>query len=97
MADKVELWGRYGILRVQPQAQTPAYVHRNGETEPPTVAGRYWFNGHRTKQNGNRVRVMDLVEVNVYCGVYNDTDGETDAFASYVGQWWGPVIPPWDR
>lgn len=73
------------------------YSHRNGETEPPTIAARFWFDGWRTKHNGNRVHVMDLVETNKRGGVYNDTDGETNDAVEYSGHWWGPISPPWEN
>ena len=70
------------------------YAHRNGETEAPTVAGLYWFDGHRTSIAGNKLHVMDMLEV--------DKDGCIDpdfTFATIVtswdGKWWGPIVAPW--
>lgn len=99
MTRETTLGYKYGVLRVQPQTHehvpVKPYSHRNGETTPPEVMGRYWFSGWRTKHNGNRARVYDLVEIMESGGVYNDGDGIVDDVASYLGKWWGPVIPPW--
>lgn len=72
--------------------QRVAYSHRNGETEAPTVPGKYWFDGIRTHKAGV-VSVADIVNV--------DEDGEIDATAYWTspvlawdGKWWGPILAP---
>ena len=71
-----------------------AYSHRTGETEAPTVPGKYWFDGIRTHVSG-LVSVADIVTV--------DEDGEIDANAYWTspvlawdGKWWGPLPEPWE-
>lgn len=71
------------------------YSHRNGETEPPTEADRYWFDGFRIKHNGNRAHIRDIVTTDDNGNVYNDVDGEMNPVATYEGRWWGPIVPPW--
>lgn len=66
------------------------YTHRNGETDAPTVDGAYWFDGFRTQPSGNRIHVMDILK---------RIDGvieRHDAPASWDGQWWGPIVAPWE-
>lgn len=74
--------------------RTSVYAHRNGETEAPTVPGKYWFLGQR---------IHGDVVIEERCAV-DLIDGEINPFAYYttsadpvwVGQWWGPVVPPWE-
>jgi hypothetical protein len=72
------------------------YSHRNGETEPPTVEGRYWFDG---KVDGELYRGLTVAgsqyeDVRIWPDTYMGWNALSD-FA-FEGQWWGPVTPPWD-
>lgn len=93
---RIEFYQGQAICRLVERAEPQPYLHRNGETEPPTVAGRYWFDGYRTKSNGNRAHVMDMVETNERGSVYNDVDGLTDEPHAYKGKWYGPIVAPWE-
>lgn len=64
------------------------YAHRNGESEPPTEPGRYWFRGMF-----GRHECEDMVEVGT-----DRADWWVGNFAlkEANGQWYGPVTPPWE-
>lgn len=67
----------------------PIYTHRNGETEPPTVKGNYWFKGILLFiDSPGREREETSLVVNVSLDFMLD---------KYVGRWWGPVMPPWEN
>lgn len=65
----------------------PVYAHRNGETEPPTEQGNYWFKGVLLfLDRPGREREETTLIVNVSSDFVLD---------KYDGQWWGPIVPPW--
>lgn len=82
------------------------YSHRNGETEPPTISGRYWLKGHMPQGTKDEPWGYDF-------GEHEDVPYEIDAergmidldgtcyrkpIFAFVGQFWGPVqmpVPPW--
>lgn len=75
------------------------YTHRNGETEAPTEdgfigTGRYWFKGEMTSGDCGTYQIVGIVECYL-AHVYNDETGETLPKSACVGQWWGPIVPPW--
>lgn len=100
MTDNVALGGRYGVLRVQPQETPPRYYHRNGETEPPTVNGWYWFDGTIRDEDIYR-GVVETCRFEVRGDVwfrYGIVGREWDFPEEQMqGQWWGPVVPPWSE
>lgn len=74
-----------------------SYSHRNGETEPPTMAGMFGFRhsaGKRgwivdvVERHGKFERVMDYMD---------DDDDSTLSIEDFDGQWWGPITGPWDE
>jgi hypothetical protein len=72
------------------------FSHRNGETEPPTEAGFFWFIG-RKRKHPQRVRRGGVYRVwwnsgELYTRINSWSSCQVDELA---GQWWGPVIPPW--
>lgn len=68
------------------------YSHRNGETEPPTVAGKYDFFGKRYGHHlGAKSR--ELVVVDSF-GVLGVMEAYPVGFEHYEGRWWGPVEVP---
>jgi hypothetical protein len=72
------------------------YTHRNGETEPPTEPGRYWFNG--VVWSSDRLGTYNILGI-VEClatMTYNDVTGEALPSRDHAGQWWGPMTPPWE-
>lgn len=77
-----DLWNR----------RTPRYAHRNGETEPPEVAGWYWFSGLFR----NECVCLDDNCVEFWLAGYEYSfdalsEGWTD------GRWWGPIEPPFEE
>lgn len=81
------------------------YAHRNGEMEPPTIAGRYWCKGV-VKIATDTFELSDTlylapwhhhslltkIDSSVFATIGKSTGhplGEWDC------QWWGPVKPPW--
>lgn len=74
------------------------YLHRNGETEPPTEAGWYWFVG-RKRHHPRRVRWAGTIRL-----WWNAGELRTKVpvwspclVDDLVGQWWGPITPPWEQ
>lgn len=73
------------------------YTHRNGESEPPTINGRYWFRGRMKYQRKSR----NLLQIANVIGVLSDGtvatlfefDNNTNA-GDARGQWWGPIPEP---
>lgn len=76
--------------------RTPRYSHRNGETEPPTKAGWYWFKGS--------VSVGNHLGFSVHFDVVRLDDSQLVAFPNdymatlrnVTGRWWGPIVPPFE-
>ena len=88
------------------------YEHRNGETEPPTIAGEYWFDGVIASDNkndpkwygvGKRLQEKLLAErysdgsIDFEYGEYMDGRGALFDPWQLVGRWWGPIVPPWEE
>lgn len=71
------------------------YAHRNGETENPTTPGFYWFDGLRVNISGNKLWVRDLLEIDD--NGYIDPQGSGLPVAAWDGEWWGPIVPPWEQ
>jgi hypothetical protein len=71
------------------------YAHRNGETGTPTDPGKYWFNGFLSNYAGTRYHIMDIVEFDDSQWVYTDMLGTSSPKEEYSGQWWGPLVSPW--
>lgn len=71
------------------------YSHRNGETELPTEAGRYWFQGIA---GGERYEGTNLVGEALAGNLCAEGPGESlyDDVKNWTGQWWGPIVAPWD-
>jgi len=73
-----------------------SYSHRNGETEPPTVAGWYWFESNVTPLRTGVLRVyIEDNEPMVNVTFIKDGYSKHMSAASEDGQWWGPLVPPW--
>ena len=82
----------------------PRYGHRNGETTPPTEPGRYWFKGrrfHKWRDAKDGEWIDDAGSL-----LDRDRDGTIDPYGGYwpcgdfidsKGQWWGPVVAPWEQ
>lgn len=82
------------------------YTHRNGETEPPTIPGDFWYKGklhHRGHTDESRNYHHDCGGMfHIYPHWHTNKlciDGEEciHYMEDAEGQWWGPVVPPWDR
>lgn len=98
-----------GVLRVQPQPKatpTQRYSHRNGEREKPTEAGVYGYVGTFRDSDDGTYHLSRGTFVNIgdwdgrahqegYCAMLF---GQYDCYPldSFVGQWWGPIVPPWE-
>lgn len=88
--DSVRSILRYDLLTMQCERKAATYSHRNGETEAPTLMGKYWFLGWRTNM-GTSTRVMDTLDL------WSDGRIYGDSIDAYAGQWWGPVQAPWKQ
>jgi hypothetical protein len=81
-----------------------AYTHRNGETEAPTVPGKYWFKGRchaRDLADLTPVMVTDDPEILAYnveilAWLPGWDGGQFEDIKWFAGQWWGPVSAPWE-
>jgi hypothetical protein len=87
------------------------YTHRNGEAEPPSVPGEYWFDGAILGDNGPLsafppgTHIRDRVKVEQprwarEPGLLVELPyGELpECFPPWqvVGRWWGPIVQPWE-
>lgn len=82
--------GQYGdAIREEADARAPVqYTHRNGETTPPEIVGKYDFFGKRGDLHlGARNVELEVVEV---LGVLCVMEGIPWGLAHYQGRWWGP-------
>ena len=74
------------------------YTHRNGETTPPTVDGYYWFVGQVVKPG--QVRGKHHREVGKVYAFQAPApfliSGKRVTVKNCAGQWWGPLLPPWE-
>ncbi len=77
---------------------TERYDHRNGETEPPTEPGWYWFDGTLD----DRLQA-GLVKVNAPDSAFPTLSVSPQWTEGWMemnllsGQWWGPLLPPWEK
>jgi hypothetical protein len=69
------------------------YIHRNGEMEPPTVAGWYWWEDTREPGRG------EIQLVRLYHGELCEMrwSPPVTVWGNTWTRWWGPVIPPWEQ
>lgn len=75
----------------------PRYGHRNGESEPPTIEGEFWFRG-KLHHGDYWHDVAGIESVKIHWrtkkffipGEEGDHDLDTAE-----GQWWGPIVEPW--
>jgi hypothetical protein len=85
---------------VEMPARAQRYSHRNGETEPPTEVGYFWFEGkflaspHRVSWLPANMRVLVLERNNDTICVFEAYDGFTGVVDNFHGRWWGPLVPP---
>lgn len=66
------------------------YSHRNGETDAPTVAGWYWFEGRRYL-NDNMARAVADVWLTDGGYVAKVRAWKTRRIGELYGKWYGPV------
>ncbi len=81
-------WRKY-IVREQ-------FTHRNGESEPPTEEGVYWY-ACLTPMNkqGYMISPPEIVEVNGDQASFIEPYGIEKTKELKV-KWWGPITPPWE-
>ena len=69
------------------------YPHRNGETEPPTETGYYWFRYNvKTEQLCHICQVRRRVLGGLYA-VWPGVEFQEDA-DELSGRWYGPILEP---
>lgn len=103
-------WGRWQDecdkaiewLTAQPAtdaAGVQAYSHRNGETEPPTVDGPYFFDGMYDAfgDGEENLAIWDTVRDMVWVmrGAVSIQEW-SGSFDETTGKWYGPITAPWD-
>lgn len=71
------------------------YSHRNGETEPPTVEGYYWYveDDDTPGKHNDSAGVAYMLHGGDCVGTF----GRVRHTSQLPGKWWGPVIPPWQE
>lgn len=75
------------------------YTHRNGETEAPTVPGKYWFDGSAILWTGEiKLRqALDAIGRDSRILVWEERSLEHLPVAQFSGQWFGPIVAPWEQ
>lgn len=92
------------IAHREARMMSAEYTHRNGESDPPTVEGRYWFRGSENDfpedDPGNWIEGIFDVTLEKY-GAQSwwqmDGEGHVLSVSDMAGKWWGPVMPPWNK
>lgn len=74
------------------------YTHRNGETTAPTAKGLYWFRGviENYLNNGIMQRPIEVINTSGEVLAWNDSMRSFREVEEFDGQWWGPIVPPWE-
>lgn len=77
------------------------FSHRNGETEPPTEPGWYWFEG-AVRGTGPDRHLREVVRVLVQVDINGVTKNQitfdhhrANPYERVKDRWWGPITPPW--
>jgi hypothetical protein len=85
------------LRRNMPIRKMKLFSHRNGETEPPTEEGEYWFRGEVGGESyAGRVPVSVWVSFKQKLMAQNPFSYVDVDMYNFVGQWWGPIVPPWE-
>lgn len=81
------------------ETRRATYAHRNGDTEAPTMPGKYWFSGTATLWTGriNLRTVLDCTERDGRILAWEERSQYYLLLGHFAGQWWGPVEPPWTK
>jgi len=85
------------ICRLVERAESQPYLHRNGETEPPTVDGWYWWSGtvigaYAEKGLVNITVPRNDANIQIWPSWCDGWLGAKDM----QGQWYGPIVAPWE-
>ena len=75
------------------------YTHRNGETEAPTMPGKYWFLGVCQLRTGeiNLQIALDLIGSDGRMLAWEERSQDLLTMGHFTGQWWGPIVAPWEQ
>lgn len=64
------------------------YTHRNGESTPPIIEGKFNFFG---KRYGKPIGAKNIkVDVESHFGILSVMEDYPVGFEHYEGRWWGP-------
>lgn len=76
-----------------------AYTHHNGETEAPTMLGKYWFLGVCQLRTGeiNLQIALDLIGSDGRMLAWEERSQDLLTMGHFNGQWWGPIVTPWEQ
>lgn len=73
--------------------ETLQFTHRNGETEPPTVAGFYWVHKpDKRLPDTSIVKAHDWGRGMIFRLLGSEQEADNEDFKGY--HWYGPLIPP---
>lgn len=74
------------------------WSHRNGETEPPTMEGEYWFRqwdgGPHDIVLVYEVMVIDKPDGYIELVGFNSASQEESPIEDFLGEWYGPIPEP---
>ncbi len=78
--------------------QRTAYSHRNGETEAPTLPGKYWFEGVCKLATGriNLQIILNCIGRDDRIMAWEERSAEYLHGHCFAGTWWGPILAPWE-
>lgn len=79
------------------------YAHRNGESEPPTTSGKFWFDGEGSYEPLSPIHTIRSVTYvteeskGKRYGFCQDGEGNPFTFTLSLmdGRWHGPIVAPW--
>lgn len=77
------------------EREAVTYAHRNGETEPPTHDGAfYWFCDPGWIDHAEGIAGILFVYEDA---AYGPDRYEFAPLSALKGRWWGPVMSPWSK
>lgn len=77
---------------------TQPYAHRNGESEPPTIEGAFWFVGklHHSDYFHDMKGLVEITDHYLSHELLYGGEECCHRMGDFEGRWYGPVMPPWE-
>jgi len=74
------------------------HTHRNSETTTPTEPGLYWFAGSKSGRDARgMLYIVSEDGMLMWYPLGDEMRIPYKGLETFVGRWWGPVTPPWEK